>query len=57
MKVLNAKRMQCPCCMEEHEVQSVIVLEDNIFKGVPVTYDAEGDARKIAAASSSPSFP
>lgn len=41
MKVLNAKRMQCPCCMEEHEVQSVITLEDNIFKGVPVTYDAE----------------
>ena len=31
----------CPCCMEEHEVQTVIVMDSNIFKGVPVEYKAE----------------
>ena len=31
----------CPCCMEEHEMQMITVQEKNVFKGVPVEYDAE----------------
>ena len=31
----------CPCCMEEHEVKIITVLEKNVFKGVPVEYYAE----------------
>ena len=33
--------MLCPCCMEEHTVQVISVLEHNVFKGVPVDYSAE----------------
>ena len=33
----------CPCCMEEHEAQMITVQEKNVFKGVPVEYDAEDD--------------
>lgn len=31
----------CPCCMEEHEVQTVVVRESNVFKSVPIEYNAE----------------
>ena len=31
----------CPCCMEEHEMQMITIQEKNVFKGVPVEYDAE----------------
>lgn len=31
----------CPCCMEEHKVQMITVQEKNVFKGVPLEYDAE----------------
>ena len=31
----------CPCCMDEHEVQMITVQEKNVFKGVPLEYDAE----------------
>lgn len=31
----------CPCCMEEHEVPMITVQEKNVFKGVPVEYEAE----------------
>ena len=31
----------CLCCMEEHAVQVITVKESNIFKGVPVEYEAE----------------
>ena len=40
MKVLNEKEMLCPCCMEKHKVKEVLVVENNVFQGVPVTYDA-----------------
>lgn len=33
--------MRCPCCMEEHEVQTITVMENNVFKSVPVEYMAE----------------
>ena len=38
--VMTEKKL-CPCCMEEHEVQTVVVRENNVFMGVPVEYDAE----------------
>ncbi len=41
MKVLRTVTMLCPCCMEEHAVQTVSVSEHNIFRNVPVEYDAE----------------
>lgn len=41
MKILMTKRMLCPCCMEEHDVQRITTVESNVFKGVPVVYNAE----------------
>ncbi len=31
----------CPCCMEEHEVKTITIHEESIFKNVPVEYEAE----------------
>ncbi len=31
----------CPCCMKDHNVQKIIIAEKNVFKGVPVEYNAE----------------
>lgn len=31
----------CPCCMSEHEAKRVRLREDNIYRGLPVEYDAE----------------
>ena len=41
MKILKTERMLCPCCMEEHEVQTISVMENNVFKEVPLEYKAE----------------
>ncbi len=41
MTVLRTEMRLCPCCMEEHNVQTVTVAESNIFKGIPVEYNAE----------------
>ena len=41
MKIINTERRLCTCCMEEHDVKTVMVREKNTFKGVPVEYDAE----------------
>ena len=41
MKILMTKRMLCPCCMEEHDVQRITTKESNVFKGVPIVYNAE----------------
>ena len=41
MKIIKAEKKLCPCCMEEHEVQVVVVQENNVFKGVSVEYNAE----------------
>lgn len=41
MKVLSEVNMLCPCCMEKHTVKTIKVLEHNVFKNVPVEYDAE----------------
>lgn len=41
MNIINTERKLCPCCMEEHDVQTIAVMESSVFKGVPVEYDAE----------------
>ncbi len=41
MRVLDTEKKLCACCMEEHEVQRVVITESNIFKGEPVEYNAE----------------
>lgn len=41
MKRVKTEKRMCPCCMEEHAVQSVIVKENNVFKDVPIEYKAE----------------
>ena len=41
MKVLRKVDMRCPCCMEKHSVQIISVSEHNVFKNVPVDYNAE----------------
>ncbi len=41
MKTAGLGHRICPCCMEDHEIQTVIVDEMNIFKDVSVEYKAE----------------
>lgn len=40
MKVLKTEKRLCPCCMEEHEVQTVRVSEQAVFKHRRVDYEA-----------------
>lgn len=40
MKIIEVHKRLCMCCMEEHDVQTVVVREQNIFKGTEVEYDA-----------------
>jgi putative zinc finger/helix-turn-helix YgiT family protein len=40
MKVLGKEKKLCLSCMEEHEVQYVEIIEENIFRGVLVQYPA-----------------
>ena len=40
MKILKSEKCLCTCCMEEHEVKTVLVNEQTKFKNVDVNYDA-----------------
>ena len=40
MKILKCEKRLCTCCMEEHEVKTVLVNEQAKFKNVDVNYDA-----------------
>lgn len=40
MKIVKKEVKLCLACMEEHEVQTVIVKEKNTFQGEKVEYDA-----------------
>ena len=40
MKVIKSEKGLCTCCMEEHEVKTVLIKERTIFKNVNVNYDA-----------------
>ena len=41
MKVISISNMQCPCCMNEHPIQAVLIREQNHFKNTDVEYEAE----------------
>ena len=40
MNVINIENRFCTCCMEEHEVKTVHIMEHGSFKKVPVEYEA-----------------
>ena len=40
MKIVKSEKRLCTCCMEEHEVKTVLVKESATFKNVKVSYDA-----------------
>lgn len=40
MKIIKSETRLCTCCMEEHEVKTVLVKEEAVFKKVKVNYDA-----------------
>lgn len=40
MKVIKSEKRLCTCCMEEHEVKTVLVKEQFVFKNVNVSYEA-----------------
>ena len=39
-KIIKREKRMCTCCMEEHEVKTVLVGEKGVFKGVEVSFDA-----------------
>ena len=40
MKILKSEKCLCTCCMEEHEVKTVLVNEKSTFKSIEVDYEA-----------------
>lgn len=40
MNVVNVEKKLCTCCMEEHEIKTVLVHEQATFKNVEVEYEA-----------------
>lgn len=41
MKIIKYENRFCTCCMEEHEVKTVLVNEQATFKNSKVQYEAE----------------
>lgn len=41
MKIIKSEKSLCTCCMEEHEVKTVLVKDTSTFKGISVSYEAE----------------
>lgn len=40
MKIIKSEKMICPCCMEEHEVKTVLAMEQATFKNSTIDYEA-----------------
>lgn len=40
MKMIKSEKRLCTCCMEEHEVKTVLIKEKSTFKNVKVEYEA-----------------
>lgn len=40
MKNIKSEKRLCTCCMEEHEVKTVLVMDKAIFKNTEVDYEA-----------------
>lgn len=41
MKIIKTEKRFCECCMEEHDVQRVVIREHNVVRGTAIDYDAE----------------
>ena len=41
MKIINSEKRLCVCCMEEHEVKTVLIQATSTFRNVKVIYEAE----------------
>ena len=41
MKIIKSEKRLCTCCMEEHEVKTVLAEDTATFKNVKVNYEAE----------------
>ena len=41
MKIIKREKRLCTCCMEEHEVKTVLVEEKMTFKNVKIVYEAQ----------------
>ena len=41
MKIIKREKRLCTCCMEEHEVKTVLVEEKMTFKNVKIVYEAD----------------
>lgn len=39
MKIIKSEKRVCTCCMEEHEVKTVLVKEKATFKNIKVDYE------------------
>lgn len=42
MQIIGLEKKQCACCMEEHEVKTVLFTEHTTFKGKELEFEAEG---------------
>ena len=40
MKMMKSEKRLCVCCMEEHEVKTVLVQEHASFKNEQISYEA-----------------
>ncbi len=40
MKILSSEKRLCTCCMEEHEVKTVLMKEQTVFKNKAINYNA-----------------
>ena len=40
MKVVKSEKKLCPCCMEEHEVKTILMKEQATFKNSKLEYEA-----------------
>ena len=40
MEIIHSENRLCTCCMEEHEVKTVLLIENATFKNVNVDYEA-----------------
>ena len=40
MKIIKSEKRLCSCCMEEHEVKTVLVMDHATFKNSTVNYEA-----------------
>ena len=40
MKIIKSEKRICPCCMEEHVVKTVLIMDQATFKNRTVNYEA-----------------